>query len=177
MHMARLLTLLPLTLVVLLVAGEEEKSCGAAPFRFFIARHGERLDHVHPEWAANSARPHDGPLSPKGHQQALALGKYLKTVVPGPLTRALSSPLVRTTQTLSRILEGMGLRDSAICYEPCFSENDRALRERMLRTHRKSVPGPSVVTVPVTLSTGDFVAFHENIDHDYIATGNVGYDS
>ena len=48
----------------------------------FLIRHGERLDKVNLNWAANALRPHDTPLSSMGHKQASHLGKWLYSKIP-----------------------------------------------------------------------------------------------
>lgn len=46
--------------------------------KIYIARHGERLDFVDPDWYANSETPHDPPLTDRGRGQATDLGKFLR---------------------------------------------------------------------------------------------------
>lgn len=43
----------------------------------WIARHGNRLDFVNPEWFNTAERPYDPPLSEDGIVQAKQLGQRL----------------------------------------------------------------------------------------------------
>ena len=47
------------------------------PARVFIVRHGERKDHVDPQFHVGNARPHDSPLTDTGKRMARLLGKHL----------------------------------------------------------------------------------------------------
>ncbi|KAJ1962203.1 hypothetical protein IWQ62_003608 [Dispira parvispora] len=44
---------------------------------FYFVRHGERLDHVNPDWEYNSPTPHDPPLSDDGIKQAYTTGRFM----------------------------------------------------------------------------------------------------
>lgn len=63
-----------------------------------IARHGARLDSEDKSWKARSPRPHDSPLSAKGHIQAQGLAKHISAsgVV---IDHIFSSPLIRAVET------------------------------------------------------------------------------
>ena len=63
-----------------------------------VARHGARLDSEDKNWKARSPRPHDSPLSARGHIQAQELAKYIRAsgVV---IDHIFSSPLIRAVET------------------------------------------------------------------------------
>lgn len=48
-----------------------------SPKRIYIVRHGERFDHVHPEWKLTAREPHDPHLSTNGCEQAKQTGKFI----------------------------------------------------------------------------------------------------
>ena len=58
--------------------GPEQQSTGPPTRRLFICRHAERQDHLCPTWAASATRPHDGPITPLGVEQAQALGSFIR---------------------------------------------------------------------------------------------------
>ncbi|KAI0564186.1 Histidine phosphatase [Gracilaria domingensis] len=82
----------------------------------YIARHGERIDHVDKSWKATSERPHDPFLTETGIQQAHHLGKHLATK---ELTHIFASPFFRTVQTANEVAKVTGL---PIKIEPGLSE-------------------------------------------------------
>jgi len=43
----------------------------------YVVRHGERYDHIHPEWKATAKRPHDPHLSVAGVKQARTTGQFI----------------------------------------------------------------------------------------------------
>lgn len=72
----------------------------------YIARHGERIDHVDPTWAETAERPHDAFLTERGIQQANALGKHLSSK---NLTHIFCSPFYRTVQTANEVAKVTGI--------------------------------------------------------------------
>lgn len=68
----------------------------------WIARHGNRLDFVNPQWLLTADRPYDTPLSEDGFEQATALGKRLKDA---GIVRIIASPFLRTVQTAHQAAE------------------------------------------------------------------------
>ncbi|HIK36619.1 MAG TPA: histidine phosphatase family protein [Geminocystis sp. M7585_C2015_104] len=82
----------------------------------YLARHGERLDFVEPEWFTRALRKYDPPLSEKGKIQAEKLGKRLKKE---GIERILASPFLRTIQTAHIIAEILGLK---VCLEAGLGE-------------------------------------------------------
>ena len=58
--------------------GPGQQSAGSPKRRLFICRHAERQDHLCPTWAARAARPHDGPITPLGVEQAQAMGSFIR---------------------------------------------------------------------------------------------------
>lgn len=71
----------------------------------WIARHGNRLDFVNPDWFNSAERPYDPPLSEDGFVQARELGHRLKSE---RIDRIFASPFLRTVQTayeVAKILE------------------------------------------------------------------------
>ncbi|KAJ1654316.1 hypothetical protein IWQ61_005731 [Dispira simplex] len=87
---------------------------------FYFVRHGERLDHVNPDWQYNSPAPHDPPLSDDGMKQAYTTGRFLYDLEseegahmsPGqsfePTTYLFySSPFRRCMQTACHMIRGL----------------------------------------------------------------------
>lgn len=66
----------------------------------WIARHGNRLDFVNPEWFNTAARRYDPPLSEDGFMQAAELGQRLKSE---NISHIFSSPFLRTIQTANEV--------------------------------------------------------------------------
>lgn len=66
----------------------------------WIARHGNRLDFVKPEWFNTAARRYDPPLSDDGFIQAQELGQRLKHE---NITQIFSSPFLRAIQTANEV--------------------------------------------------------------------------
>jgi len=83
----------------------------------FIARHGEREDYEWisrgVSWQAQASRPWDTPLTKAGHQQGAALGngiaEHCKTLGLAPVTRVISSPLIRCVQTADAAAQQLGV--------------------------------------------------------------------
>jgi broad specificity phosphatase PhoE len=72
----------------------------------WIARHGNRLDFVNPEWFNTAERPYDPPLSEDGVVQAKQLGQRL---VGEPIAHIFASPFLRTVQTASIVADALDL--------------------------------------------------------------------
>ncbi|YAI82502.1 MAG: histidine phosphatase family protein [cyanobacterium endosymbiont of Rhopalodia sterrenbergii] len=72
----------------------------------WIARHGNRLDFVTPEWFNTAEHPYDPPLSEDGIIQAQQLGKRLKSE---NIVHIFASPFLRTIQTAHQIAEILDL--------------------------------------------------------------------
>jgi broad specificity phosphatase PhoE len=72
----------------------------------WIARHGNRLDFVTPEWFETAQRRYDPPLSDDGLIQATELGKRLKQE---NIAHIFSSPFLRTIQTADRVAQELDL--------------------------------------------------------------------
>lgn len=66
--------------------------------KIYIARHGERLDFVDPEWYSKAAMPHDPPLTARGKEQATQLGQKLSTL---GVKHIYASPFSRCVNTAS----------------------------------------------------------------------------
>ena len=66
----------------------------------WIARHGNRLDFVNPEWFNTAQRPYDPPLSEDGIEQAKQLGQRL---VGEGIAHIFVSPFLRTVQTANQV--------------------------------------------------------------------------
>ena len=66
----------------------------------WIARHGNRLDFVNPEWFNTAPRRYDPPLSKDGFVQAVEVGKRLKAE---NISHIFASPFLRTIQTANEI--------------------------------------------------------------------------
>ena len=72
----------------------------------WIARHGNRLDFVNPEWFNTARRRYDPPLAEDGFVQAVELGQRLKQENIGHI---FASPFLRTIQTASEIAQILDL--------------------------------------------------------------------
>lgn len=72
----------------------------------WIARHGNRLDFVNPEWFNTAERPYDPPLSEDGVLQAKQLGQRL---IGESIAHIFASPFLRTVQTASRVADALDL--------------------------------------------------------------------
>ena len=72
----------------------------------WIARHGNRLDFVNPEWFNTAERRYDPPLSKDGFIQAQELGKRLTKE---NISHIFSSPFLRTIQTANEVAEILDL--------------------------------------------------------------------
>eukprot|EP00628_Pelagophyceae_sp_CCMP2097_P004433 CAMPEP_0184095512 /NCGR_PEP_ID=MMETSP0974-20121125/9810_1 /TAXON_ID=483370 /ORGANISM="non described non described, Strain CCMP2097" /LENGTH=283 /DNA_ID=CAMNT_0026398321 /DNA_START=15 /DNA_END=862 /DNA_ORIENTATION=- len=99
------------------------------PAAVFVCRHGEREDYAWANrgenWQAQAERPWDTPLTAAGHLQARAVGCAVRDVhVPAlrcaPVTRIVSSPLLRCVQTACAAAEALGLTTVGI--EPGLAE-------------------------------------------------------
>jgi broad specificity phosphatase PhoE len=82
----------------------------------WIARHGNRLDFVNPEWFNTAERPYDPPLSEDGLVQAKQLGQRL---VGDGIMHIFASPFLRTVQTANQVAN---LLDLTIKIEAGLSE-------------------------------------------------------
>lgn len=72
----------------------------------WIARHGNRLDFVNPEWFNTAERRYDPPLSPDGVVQARQLGQRL---VGERIAHLFASPFLRTVETAYQVAEALDL--------------------------------------------------------------------
>ena len=66
------------------------------PQTVWIARHGNRIDFVNPDWFLTAERPYDPHLSEDGHVQAKQLANRLKGE---GISHIFASPFLRTVQT------------------------------------------------------------------------------
>ena len=76
------------------------------PQTVWIARHGNRLDFVNPEWFNTAESPYDPPLSEDGVIQAKQLGQRLASE---KIAHIFSSPFLRTVQTANQVAEALDL--------------------------------------------------------------------
>ncbi len=72
----------------------------------WIARHGNRLDFINPEWFDTARRRYDPPLSVDGFVQAAELGQRLKQE---NICHIFASPFLRTIQTANEIAQVLNL--------------------------------------------------------------------
>jgi len=72
----------------------------------WIARHGNRLDFVNPEWFNTAAKRYDPPLSKDGFAQAAELAQRLKTE---NISHIFASPFLRTIQTANEVAKVLKL--------------------------------------------------------------------
>ncbi len=83
--------------------------------RLWVARHGERIDFVDPDWSATAARPHDPELSAEGMRQAELLALALREAAPAHI---FCSPCLRALQTARPVARLFGLEikvEDAFC--------------------------------------------------------------
>ena len=73
----------------------------------WIARHGNRIDFVNPEWFDTAERRYDPHLSDDGIVQARQLAKRLQRE--SRITHIFSSPFLRTVQTANEVAEVLDL--------------------------------------------------------------------
>jgi len=72
----------------------------------YLARHGNRLDFVYPEWFNTAPRRYDPPLSEDGKIQAQELAQRLKLE---KIDHIIASPFLRTIQTAHIVAENLDL--------------------------------------------------------------------
>lgn len=72
----------------------------------WIARHGNRLDFVNPQWFNTAVRRYDPPLSDDGFIQAAELGQRLKSE---NISHIFASPFLRTIQTANEVAQVLNL--------------------------------------------------------------------
>lgn len=72
----------------------------------WIARHGNRIDFVRPEWFETALRPYDPHLSEDGELQAWELAQRLKGE---SIDHIFCSPFLRTVQTANQVAEVLDL--------------------------------------------------------------------
>lgn len=72
----------------------------------YLARHGNRLDFVHPEWFNTAPRKYDPPLSEDGKKQAQELAQRLTLE---NINHIIASPFLRTIQTAHIVAETLNL--------------------------------------------------------------------
>jgi broad specificity phosphatase PhoE len=72
----------------------------------WLARHGNRLDFVKPQWLIAAERHYDPPLSTDGVLQAKALGERLKKE---KIAHIFASPFFRTAETAYYVAEALDL--------------------------------------------------------------------
>lgn len=72
----------------------------------WIARHGNRIDFVNPDWFLTAERPYDPHLSDDGHLQAKQLANRLKLET---ISHIFASPFLRTVQTAGPIAQALNL--------------------------------------------------------------------
>ncbi|MEL6929132.1 MAG: histidine phosphatase family protein [Cyanobacteria bacterium J06600_6] len=73
----------------------------------WLARHGNRLDFVNPEWFNTAERRYDPPLSDDGFIQAAELGQRLQTEK--KIEHIFASPFLRTIQTANEVAKALSL--------------------------------------------------------------------
>ena len=72
----------------------------------WIARHGNRIDFVNPEWFNTAERPYDPHLSDDGILKAQKLANHL---IGKNITQIFASPFLRTVQTANEIAKVLDL--------------------------------------------------------------------
>ena len=98
------------------------------PAALCLARHGVREDYAAKargeNWQSNAERPWDPPLTANGVEQGGKLGSgirgHLRRMGRRPITKIISSPLLRCVQTAAAAAEQLGVGE--ICVEPELTE-------------------------------------------------------
>lgn len=107
----------------------------------WIARHGNRIDFVNPQWFNTAERPYDPHLSDDGLIQAKQLANRL---LGEGITQIFASPFLRTVQTANEVAEVLDLPiklDWGLCewlnpdWMPAMPETLH--REIMVKTYRR----------------------------------------
>ena len=124
------------------------------PQTVWIARHGNRLDFVNPEWFNTAERRYDPPLSDDGLVQAQQLGQRL---VGEGITHIFASPFLRTVQTAILVAE---ILDLTIKVESGLSE--------WLNPHW-------MTAMPETLSLVELAEIFPRIDLSYTSRVTANY--
>lgn len=88
--------------------------------RIYIIRHGERVDHVHPEWKKTAAIPYDPPLTDAGVYMAQKCGEALLHDITRVLNinqseisshvMMVSSPFLRCLTTSQQIATSLSIK-------------------------------------------------------------------
>lgn len=114
----------------------------------WIARHGNRLDFVRPEWFQTAVRRYDPPLSTDGLLQAMQLAARLKST---KIAQIFSSPFLRTIQTANEVAIALNL---PIKIEAGLSEwyNQNWMTE-MPEIHPKEELAPKYPTIDWTYTS------------------------
>lgn len=76
------------------------------PQTIWIARHGNRIDFVNPDWFLTAEKRYDPHLSDDGHIQARQLANRLKGE---EITHIFASPFLRTVQTANHVAQTLDL--------------------------------------------------------------------
>ena len=76
------------------------------PQTVWIARHGNRIDFVNPDWFLTAEHRYDPHLSEDGHVQAKQLANRLKGA---GISHIFASPFLRTVQTANHAAEALDL--------------------------------------------------------------------
>lgn len=125
--------------------------------RVYFSRHGERLDFIESEWRSCSEMPDDPPLSPRGEEQARALGARLKE---SGVTKVYASPFQRCVRTACLAAAGIG-RDVQVHVEPAVCERLSVAR------YWKSKTGPLWQDLPSLVNQAGVVDGIQIINTEY----------
>ncbi|MGD1902346.1 MAG: histidine phosphatase family protein [Geitlerinemataceae cyanobacterium] len=120
----------------------------------WIARHGNRLDFVNPEWFNTAPRRYDPPLSDDGAVQARELADRLRTE---PIRHIFASPFRRCVQTAHPVAEALDL-PIALEWGICEWLN-----------------GDWMTEMPVTAPVEELRATFPRVDSGYVAIGTPHY--
>ncbi len=123
--------------------------------RVFIARHGERIDHVDPSWKKRAANPDDPYLSERGLSQARCLGQRLAAEC---VSKIFVSPFYRTIQTAAAVADAA---NASLFIEPGICEG--LLSDWFPRG------------MPVFRNIGDIVNEFPCVDATYVPVHNPAY--
>ena len=93
-----------------------------------LSRHADRLDYRFlkrgDNWQAQAERPWDCPLTPEGYEQGFAMGTaaaaHCRRLGLPPVTRIITSPMLRCGQTATAAAEAIGV--TSLVVEPGLAE-------------------------------------------------------
>ncbi|CAN8280219.1 unnamed protein product [Cochlearia groenlandica] len=105
-----------------------------------VMRHGDRLDHVEPQWVTTAERPWDPPLVQDGKARAFKTGQRINYQNRSKIHRVFVSPFLRCIQTAAEVVAALSDISSvdnsklkvAIEYGLCETMNTCAIKNEVV---------------------------------------------